>query len=675
MAPTNNLLKERNRTLRLTMGHINPNKGVWTTKEAQDQALATVLQRQRLSKYGRFGRKKEPHTVETLRHLLMEMSNRYFSRAPGITKGIMGVFRHGIDVFRESFQEEMGWEMDDDSEGEDEASEDAQSILRKARTRKEEENAQATRAAVNNNPSGKRRANEMDGANAMSAQRPPEKRAKVAGEAMVVSDPTVSGSTGMVKPAAVVNDTDSSLSSQSRPDTSRATPNDGLRDGAETMPFNPRNGSPKRKSIDVDIVEPQRGSDELNRPERKKQKTLHEAAPAQVVTAGPASHKPSNVMGLNPPSKTNQLSAPTMHNSSAATELDHDRGAISNPKPVIQNDATEGQNTQRNTVEEAQRPKLLKDKQPQRDLPAVAAQDVHPSRQGGRQKQRPPPGSFEGQSGHEVGKAMENLRWEVQQMVQRFCTRNNYDSTVPSEFADHPPEGLAALYAMLFGSKDWKAALLELQNSEQPFQHSVAEAMCAMIGAGLYKSVFQTTTPWQAERDAGSAFGITTESLRAALGDYGVALENVKMQGGFNDISSEAFQKATVVPYGNRLADDLAKTITPHLLALKAAQNPGSESYHCRFPATSHDTAWIDQLRKVFKAALIMKTKLDIDYHVQYTYVWAQRGHTPEPDTAQMASGMHAGSEIRAATWPGIRAVYPEPWEPKFAYLPVVIQK
>ncbi|KAI7393355.1 hypothetical protein KC336_g16331 [Hortaea werneckii] len=223
-----------------------------------------------------------------------------------------------------------------------------------------------------------------------------------------------------------------------------------------------------------------------------------------------------------------------------------------------------------------------------------------------------------------IQKCMSELAHMIHGVVGSFVIENDLDHSAASAFVQQPSQELEELYSEVFGSKDWSAAWLERLNRQQPCIYRMPMVLDAMMGATIHREVFQKEMPWDVEQNLRSKMGYAVKFLEEAMGDRGHGFKNVVKHAHFKMCDSKEFQDEVIEPYARKIADSLAMTLLPHLIAQKKHQYPNADAHFFKAPCPSDE--WVKKLRKVFKFAMILHGKINGAIDATYEYLWFKPG-------------------------------------------------
>ncbi|KAI7222238.1 hypothetical protein KC333_g1260 [Hortaea werneckii] len=223
-----------------------------------------------------------------------------------------------------------------------------------------------------------------------------------------------------------------------------------------------------------------------------------------------------------------------------------------------------------------------------------------------------------------IQKCMYELTQMMHWVVSSFARENDLNDRVESAFVQQPSQELEELYSQVFGSKEWRAAWLDRLNRQEPCIYRMPMVLSCLIGATIHREVFQKETPWDVEQNLRSGIGYAVKALEEAMGDRGHSFRNVVKHAQFKLYDSKEFQDETIEPYARKIADSLAMTLVPHLIAQKKHQYPNAEAHFFEAPCTSDE--WVRKLRDVFKFALILHGKINGANDATYEYIWFKPG-------------------------------------------------
>ncbi|KAI6915271.1 hypothetical protein KC318_g93 [Hortaea werneckii] len=223
-----------------------------------------------------------------------------------------------------------------------------------------------------------------------------------------------------------------------------------------------------------------------------------------------------------------------------------------------------------------------------------------------------------------IAKCMKELEKYLKDILISFIRANNLDIDAASAFVRKPDKELEALYIQMFGSKDWEAAWLGRLNQGKPNVYRLGHVLPSLIGAAIYREVFNKELPWDVEENLYSRMGYASDALEEAMADRGHSFRTVVKHAQFKLLNSKKFQEETVKPHAWKVAETVAMTIAPHLKAEKRAQFPDAPAHYLE--ATSPNGEWVDQLRHIFELAYILKGKLNTATDAKYEYVWFKPG-------------------------------------------------
>ncbi|KAI7313603.1 hypothetical protein KC315_g11601 [Hortaea werneckii] len=227
--------------------------------------------------------------------------------------------------------------------------------------------------------------------------------------------------------------------------------------------------------------------------------------------------------------------------------------------------------------------------------------------------------------GHDmIQKCMFELTQMMHWVVSSFARENDLNDRVESAFVQQPSQELEELYSQVFGSKEWRAAWLDRLNRQEPCIYRMPMVLSCLIGATIHREVFQKETPWDVEQNLRSGIGYAVKALEEAMGDRGHSFRNVVKHAQFKLYDSKEFQDETIEPYARKIADSLAMTLVPHLIAQKKHQYPNAEAHFFEAPCVSDE--WVRKLREVFKFALILHGKINGANDATYEYIWFKPG-------------------------------------------------
>ena len=225
-----------------------------------------------------------------------------------------------------------------------------------------------------------------------------------------------------------------------------------------------------------------------------------------------------------------------------------------------------------------------------------------------------------------VEKCMNELDKYLVDVLSSFIRANNLDISAASAFVRKPDKELEALYIQVFGSKDWEAAWVGRLNQEKPNVYRLGHVLPSLVGAAIYREVFDKDLPWDVEKDLYSRMDYASDALEEAIADRGHSFRTIVKHAQFKLVNSKKFQEETVKPHAWKVAEAVAMTIAPHLKAEKRAQFPDAPAHYLE--ATSPNGEWVDQLRHIFELAYILKGKLNTATDAKYEYVWFKPGST-----------------------------------------------
>ncbi|GAB1732770.1 hypothetical protein NU195Hw_g7959t1 [Hortaea werneckii] len=223
-----------------------------------------------------------------------------------------------------------------------------------------------------------------------------------------------------------------------------------------------------------------------------------------------------------------------------------------------------------------------------------------------------------------IQECMKELAHMIAGVVSSFARENDLDYSATSAFVQQPSQELEELYSEVFGSKDWSAAWLERLNRQQPCIYRMPIVLDAMIGATIHREIFQKEMPWDVEQNLRSKMGYAVKFLEEAMGDRGHSFKNVVKHAHFKMCDNKEFQDEIIEPYARKIADSLAMTLVPHLIAQKKHQYPNADAHFFKAPCSSDE--WVKKLRKVFKFAIILHGKINGANDATYEYVWFKPG-------------------------------------------------
>lgn len=254
---------------------------------------------------------------------------------------------------------------------------------------------------------------------------------------------------------------------------------------------------------------------------------------------------------------------------------------------------------------------------------------------------------------NQIEKAMDALSSSTRKVATEICIDNNLDLNAASTFVQHPEKELAALYAKIFGTVDWKAKWLDWQHSQRGYKFPMERVISALIGASVHAAVFCSTPAWDMEKSFLEATGANVKYWREALDDKGHNLEEVLKQVCFKQIKDPSFQDSVVKDRANQLANDLAMTLMPHLLLLKRGVFPREENL--RINSDPVGATWIEQLRKLFRTALVVKGKIESAWDTDYEYVWFEPSSAVNPHCVEFLVPTKDPQEVVLSWWPAVR--------------------
>ncbi|KAI6913759.1 hypothetical protein KC318_g1138 [Hortaea werneckii] len=223
-----------------------------------------------------------------------------------------------------------------------------------------------------------------------------------------------------------------------------------------------------------------------------------------------------------------------------------------------------------------------------------------------------------------IQKCMYELAHMMHGVVSSFARENDLDDSAESAFVQRPSQELEELYSQVFGSKEWRAAWLNRLNRQEPCIYRMPMVLDALMGAMIHREVFQKETPWDVEQNLRSRMGYAVKALEEAMGDRGHSFRNVVKHAQFKLYDSKEFQDETIEPYARKIADSLAMTLVPHLIAQKKHQYPNADAHFFEAPCSSDE--WVRKLREVFKFALILHGKINGANDATYEYIWFKPG-------------------------------------------------
>ncbi|KAI7082870.1 hypothetical protein KC356_g8030 [Hortaea werneckii] len=223
-----------------------------------------------------------------------------------------------------------------------------------------------------------------------------------------------------------------------------------------------------------------------------------------------------------------------------------------------------------------------------------------------------------------IQRCMHELAHMVLGVVNSFARENDLDYKAESAFVQQPSQELEELYGQIFGSKEWSAVWLERLNRQQPCIYRMPMVLHALMGATIHREVFQKEMPWDVEQNLRSKMGYALKFLEGATGDRGHSFKNIVKHAHFKMCDSKEFQDEVIEPHAQKIADSLAMTLVPHLIAQKKHQHPNADAHFFKAPSSSDE--WVKKLREVFKFALILHGKINGANDATYEYIWFEPG-------------------------------------------------
>lgn len=218
--------------------------------------------------------------------------------------------------------------------------------------------------------------------------------------------------------------------------------------------------------------------------------------------------------------------------------------------------------------------------------------------------------------------------WTTQQMDEVF--KSIWDATLSvfqlynikddaeAKLVPMPDPDLRQLYDMLFKSPDWAQIHIKLSMAKQDETLTQEYAMMALMGAAVYKWVFEKEETWDISKQFRDGLGEEmTEVLSGVIKDLGHDFDTVLRYATGKRIADKKFQEEMLAKWATQQAEALMVIMRPHLKILTTSEEA--------IPAMNHQP-WDECLREAFQKAMHVRLTLDASKLAPFQYVW------PKPD-------------------------------------------
>jgi hypothetical protein len=234
-----------------------------------------------------------------------------------------------------------------------------------------------------------------------------------------------------------------------------------------------------------------------------------------------------------------------------------------------------------------------------------------------------------------------------------WAFENDLDPNFDALFVTKPPKDLEALYQKFLGVEDWEDTLLKRKHGPRPWRFFDVRVTQGLIAGFLHNEVFTKSVPWCIVERINAASGEHLKFGEKAMNDKGYHLDEFLKKWSFKMVKDEQFQEDVFRPYANKLATQLALTLTPHLVSSRRAQKPDEVNWG---GTVSKDTNWVEDLKKLVFAALLFKEKIGTYHEISYEYTWGVPGDQLDRRAEDpVHHNINQENEIHFTLWPGLR--------------------
>ncbi|EME44564.1 hypothetical protein DOTSEDRAFT_24585 [Dothistroma septosporum NZE10] len=251
-----------------------------------------------------------------------------------------------------------------------------------------------------------------------------------------------------------------------------------------------------------------------------------------------------------------------------------------------------------------------------------------------------------------VKQTMKEGHQHASNFAVNFCAPQGLEESVPAKFVQRPGPELRRLYQQIFGSEHWQRKLLERQNQHQPFIDDASHILTSLIAADVFLRVFNERQPWDLEHNVKMAAGEQIEFCKQASLDFGYQFDEILKQASFKMMDDDSFQEHVVAEYAKALAEDLAMTLSPHLLLLRQSQRPEDNARN----GPGNTSEWIAHLEEVIQTALVLKGKIQTYNEADFEFVWPKVGELMRREECIPLSGrVNFDVRVMLVEWPGLK--------------------
>ena len=201
---------------------------------------------------------------------------------------------------------------------------------------------------------------------------------------------------------------------------------------------------------------------------------------------------------------------------------------------------------------------------------------------------------------------MRSIRSDILVAVNAYMTQYGIDPHAATNFCAMPTPDLDQLYRVLFGTMNWKEAVIAADWEQQPgFSLSAGIVLKALVGASIHAKVLSADPPeWSCARRLREALGEHGyRHFKATTHAFGYEPEIFLGVMSRKEIRDPEILETVVAKHAIDLACTLMVTLQQHLqqlpkLGLVRASPPEEEP-------------WVEYLTSAFERAIIMRQAMD----------------------------------------------------------------
>lgn len=228
-------------------------------------------------------------------------------------------------------------------------------------------------------------------------------------------------------------------------------------------------------------------------------------------------------------------------------------------------------------------------------------------------------------SGDYVTNKLETISLNILLAVRCCFRENQIENDAPFKVIQSPEPELEDLHKTLWGSGTrWQTTLSRLETRTPPVIMLQGCTMMGLMGASIFKSVFQTDLPWDMTAELGS----NLKYLEQVVDDLGHELEDVLKYLKTKQIDDPEFRKGKVEALTQKLSGSLELALLPYV-----KQMTKSETILETDPLIYE--RWPTYLDIAFRTAIILKQHMQASRKGPFYIEW------PEVDEEALDCNLH----------------------------------